>query len=103
VNRQARQSVEEDVNMGMHSETDLTDETWGADEPIDWPGMMRLALIVSLFAAAAAMALVDHMSETAIVLSVIVLATMASWFHLEHAGRVAGHRPRPARVRRSAR
>jgi hypothetical protein len=89
--------------MGTLSETDLADEMSGADEPIDWPGMMRFALIVSLFAGAAAMALVDHMSETAIVLSVIVLATMASWFHLEHAGRVAGHQARPARVRRSDR
>ena len=51
--------------------------------PVDWTDMVRLAAIVSLFAGATAMALVGHVSEMTIVIGVIVLATMASWFHLE--------------------
>jgi hypothetical protein len=62
----------------------------------DWPDMFRLAAVVSMFAALAAMAMAGHISEAAIVITVIVLATMASWFHLEHAHR----QPRPAHVRR---
>ncbi|MCU1358851.1 MAG: hypothetical protein JWN99_140 [Ilumatobacteraceae bacterium] len=78
--------------MGTFSKIDRHDESWldepGHDAPItDWADMVRLALIVSLFAGAAAMALVGHVSEMAIVVSVIVIATMASWFHLEHAQR----------------
>jgi hypothetical protein len=87
--------------MANVSEIDRSDESWrnGAGvhwSGVDWPDMVRLAVIVSVFAGAAAMALVGRVPETAIVVTVIVLATMASWFHLEHAGR----QPRPAHVRR---
>ena len=39
--------------------------------------------VVSVFAALAAVALAGHVSESVIVLGVIVLATMASWFQME--------------------
>lgn len=79
-------------------EIDQAEASWRErqDVPVDWTDMVRLAAVVSLFAAAAAMALVGHVSEMTIVISVIVLATMASWFHLEHPGR----QPRPAHVHR---
>jgi 4-hydroxybenzoate polyprenyltransferase len=55
------------------------------EQSVDWRDMIRLALIVSIVAAIAAVALVGQIPETAIVVSVIVLATMASWFHMDHA------------------
>ncbi|MBI5090359.1 MAG: hypothetical protein HZB15_16300 [Actinobacteria bacterium] len=55
---------------------------------VDWPALLRLGMVVGVAAAAAAVALHGFVSETTIVVTVIVLATMASWFQLEH--------PRPA-------
>ncbi len=52
----------------------------------DWVAIIKLALVVSLFAAAAAAALVGHVAERTIVVSVILVATVASWYQLEHAG-----------------
>lgn len=66
------------------------------DRQTDWPAMLRLAMVASAFAALAAVALSGFVAETTIVVCVIVAATMASWFQIEH--------PRPAprsvRVRR---
>lgn len=58
--------------------------------------MLRLAVIAGVFAALAAVALNGLVAETTIVVCVIVAATMASWFQIEHP------RPHPhhARVRR---
>ncbi len=63
-----------------------------ADHPaaIDWAGTFRLALVVSIVAAFAAMLLVGVLPETTIVVAIIVAGTAASWYQLErrpaHAG-----------------
>ena len=49
----------------------------------DWAAQVRLAFVVSVFAALSAVALGGHISESVIVLGVIVLATMASWYQME--------------------
>ena len=66
-----------------------TAENPGAgDTSTDWAGVVRLAMIVSIVAALAAVALSGVLAETLIVVCVIVAATIASWFQIEH--------PRPA-------
>lgn len=60
-----------------------TKGTGGRSDAIDWWTHVRLAAIVSAFAAIAALLLAPVLPETFIVLSVIVLATMASWYQLE--------------------
>ena len=66
----------------------MTAETEPRPDPettdrIDWRGQVRLAFVASVFAALAAVALARHVSESVIVIGVIVLATMASWYQLE--------------------
>jgi hypothetical protein len=65
---------------------------------IDWAASCRLALVVSIVAAAAALLLSAVVGETALVVTVIVAATATSWFHLEHGqlSRPMAH-PLPAR------
>ncbi len=53
-------------------------------DPNDWPANCRLALLVSMVAALAAVVLAPVLGETSIIVSIIVGATCASWFHLEH-------------------
>jgi hypothetical protein len=50
----------------------------------DWVGVVRLAAVAGLVAALVAVALHDYVGESTLVVSVIVLATMASWFQIEH-------------------
>jgi hypothetical protein len=57
-----------------------------SETAVDWRAHVRLALILSLFAGLAAVALASHVGESAIVLGVIVLATMASWYQMERPG-----------------
>jgi hypothetical protein len=56
-----------------------------ADEhrTIDWASTCRLALVVSIVAAACALLLSRLIGETALIVSVIVAGTAASWFQLE--------------------
>jgi len=68
--------------MGVTMNAD-TDRDTGST---NWAAQLRLAIVVSVFAGLAAVALAGHISETAIVLSVIVLATMASWYQMERPG-----------------
>ena len=49
----------------------------------DWSAQLRLAFVISVFAALSAVALAGHISESVIICGVIVLATMASWFQME--------------------
>jgi hypothetical protein len=63
------------------------------DAGTDWPAVLRLALIAGIVAALAAVALSGRVAETTIVVCVIVAATMASWFQIEH------QRPATRRVR----
>ena len=56
------------------------------EDRIDWGAQCRLGLVVSVFAALAAVALAGHLPESVIVLGVIALATMASWYQMERAG-----------------
>ena len=56
------------------------------DDRVDWGAQLRLAVVLSVFSALAAVALAGHLSESAIVLGVIVLATMASWYQMERPG-----------------
>ena len=49
----------------------------------DWRAHLRLAAIASVAAAIAAIALAGFVPEAVIVVGVIVLATMASWYQLE--------------------
>jgi len=53
---------------------------------VDWRAQFRLGVAASIFAALAAVALAGHVSESVIVLGVIVLATMASWYQMERPG-----------------
>lgn len=64
-------------------------------DAVDWAATIRLAVVVSAFAALAALALAGHLAETTIVVGVIVVATMASWYQLEQPPA-----PEPARIRR---
>ena len=61
---------------------------------IDWASTCRLALVVSIVAAACALLLSHVIGETALILSVIVAGTAASWFQLEqqHATGAAARR-----------
>jgi xanthine/uracil permease len=86
--------------MRKLSDIDLHDawfdtEATATAQAVDWPDMFRLAVVVSVFAAIAAVALMGHVSEMTIVIGVIVVATLASWFHMEHDGSAR----RPAHVR----
>ncbi len=54
-----------------------------AELRVDWAASCRLALVVSILAAAAALALATVVGETALVVMVIVAASIVSWFHLE--------------------
>jgi hypothetical protein len=68
---------------------------WGEPvERIDWAASCRLALVVSIVAAAVALGLVAVVGETTAIVMVIVAATATSWFHLEQ-----GQLTRPATVR----
>lgn len=69
----------------------------GEDEDlIDWPGHFRLALVVSAVAALAALLLAPVIGSTAVIVSVIVGGTCASWFQLERTDRsVPPVPPRP--------
>jgi hypothetical protein len=58
----------------------------GFGDGVDWGAQLRLALVVSVFAGIAAMALASLVAETAIILGVIVVATMASWYQMERPG-----------------
>lgn len=75
---------------------------WSSDrdvpsERIDWAASCRLALVVSIVAAAVALGLVAVVGETTAIVMVIVAATATSWFHLEQ-----GQLTRPATVRTGA-
>jgi hypothetical protein len=51
---------------------------------INWMASVKLACVISLFAATAAMCLAGYVAESTIILCVIVGATVASWYQLEH-------------------
>jgi len=90
--------------MGTNNWADRRDrDEWFSDrapdrnernDQIDWVASCRLALVVSLVAALAALLLATVVGETAVVVTVIVAGTVASWFHLEQ-GRLS--RPLPVR------
>lgn len=61
----------------------------------NWAAQFKLALVVSLIAAMSAMLLAGYVAESTIIVSVIVAATAASWYQLEHAVT-----PQHARVKR---
>lgn len=61
-----------------------TDELCEQLTDVDWAGTFRLALMVSVLAAFAALLLVGLLPETTIVVAVIVAGTAASWYQLEH-------------------
>ena len=88
VNQPASCGVETGVHMGNTANNPNI-----APAHTDWLGVVRLAVVVSMAAALAAVALSGVMTEIAIVVCVIVAATMASWFQIEH------QRPGPRRVR----
>jgi len=71
------------VSMNVETPVYADDDN---DESIDWGAQLRLAIIVSVFAGLSAVALAGHLSESVIVLGVIVLATMASWYQMERPG-----------------
>jgi hypothetical protein len=58
----------------------------GLGDGVDWGAQLRLAVVMSVFAGLAAVALASHVAETAIILGVIVVATMASWYQMERPG-----------------
>lgn len=104
--------------MGMHETTGYCDQSNEAGDwfdradradradrndrtglRIDWAASCRLALVVSILAAAAALLLSAVVGETALVVTVIVAATAISWFHLEH-GQLSRPIAHPLPVRR---
>ena len=60
-----------------------TDELSEQLSDVDWAGTFRLALVVSILAAFAALLLVGLLPESTIVVAVIVAGTAASWYQLE--------------------
>ncbi len=62
----------------MHELTNTDDR-----DSVDWAGTCRLALVVSVVAAFAALLLAGVMAETTLIVSIIVAATAVSWFQLE--------------------
>jgi putative Mn2+ efflux pump MntP len=79
-------------------ETDWADRG-DREHQVDWAASCRLALVVSILAAAAALLLSAVVGETALVVTVIVAATAISWFHLEH-GQLSRPLANPLSVRR---
>ena len=67
------------INEAVADECDETND-------VDWRAQVRLGLVLSVFAALAAVALAGHVGEAVIVLGVIVLSTMASWYQMERPG-----------------
>jgi hypothetical protein len=88
VNQLRACGVEMSVDMG-----NTVENPGERDRQTDWPAMLRLAMIAGVVAALAAVALHGVIAETTIVVCVIVAATMASWFQIEH------QRPAPRGVR----
>lgn len=93
-NRQDRDEWFTERAPDRFERTERTERT----ERIDWVASCRLALVVSLVAALAALLLATFVGETAVILTVIVAGTVASWFHLEQ-----GRLSRPAPVRHHSR
>ena len=60
-----------------------TDELSEQLSDVDWAGTFRLALVVSILAAFAALLLVGLLPESTIVVAFIVAGTAASWYQLE--------------------
>jgi len=56
----------------------------------DWHAIVMLGVVASIVAALSAVALAAVLSETTIVVGVIIAATLASWFQLEHGSRPVG-------------
>jgi hypothetical protein len=56
----------------------------GSAIDIDWAASCRLALVVSVFAAIAVLALSSLVSETVLIVAVIAVGTATSWVHLDH-------------------
>jgi hypothetical protein len=68
--------VEMNTEAAVHPSDDEVSRT-------DWSAQVRLGFVISVFAALSAVALAGHLSETVIVLGIIVLATVASWYQME--------------------
>ncbi len=82
--------------MGMYETADTSEwDEFDPERQVDWAASCRLALVVSILAAAAALAFSALVGETALVVCVILAASAVSWFHLEH-----GQLTRPLPVRR---
>jgi sterol desaturase/sphingolipid hydroxylase (fatty acid hydroxylase superfamily) len=69
-----------DQNIDQYDTDELSDQL----SVVDWAGTFRLALVVSILAAFAALLLVGLLPESTIVVAVIVAGTAASWYQLEH-------------------
>ncbi|MDO8390607.1 MAG: hypothetical protein Q7V57_08980 [Actinomycetota bacterium] len=51
--------------------------------PIDWLGQIKLAIVLSVVAAVAALGLAGRVSETALIVGVIVVASVVAWSRVE--------------------
>jgi hypothetical protein len=56
---------------------------------VDWTAMVRLAAITSVIAAMVAALAYGLLPNTTIIVTIIVVATMASWYRLDHPHRGA--------------
>jgi hypothetical protein len=70
--------------MGNSADDRFEHEIVDTRPATDWRALVRLGLVCGAFAALAAIALNEHLTDTTIVVCVIVAATMASWFQIEH-------------------
>ena len=68
------------IDTAPHPDRDPDSTATGG---IDWRAQLMLALVASIFSGFAAVALSGLLSEQVIVVAVIVLATMASWYQME--------------------
>ncbi len=64
------------------------------DRNIDWVGQCKLAIVLSVVAALATIALAGHVAEPVLIVGVIVVASVVAWARQEPAPR-----PAPLRVR----
>ncbi|MDO8363344.1 MAG: hypothetical protein Q7V88_10650 [Actinomycetota bacterium] len=60
----------------------------------DWAAQIRLAVVLSLAAAIAAIALADRIAEPVLIVGIIVIASAVAWSRIEP----VGHSATPARV-----
>jgi len=66
------------------SHENTTNVEYSTNTGVDWTAMVRMAAITSVIAAMVAALTYGLLPDTTIIVSIIVVATMASWYRLDH-------------------